>query len=108
MTEHRDDWWGRLPGWVRAAIAVATVWAAGWTSSWAAQEYRGLPDAVLDHEARISVLERVRVKDQDRAMRAFLYTGCRLDEIVAGKSGTRCDLVLDDYMRELLQQLRSP
>ena len=61
-----------MPQWARGVTAVAALFVTGWTSSWAAQEYRGLPDAVVNHESRISALEESRDVAESRTNANFI------------------------------------
>lgn len=110
MTQHHDRW-ERLPGWVKILVAIGSIWVAGWTSSWAAQEFRGLPAAVADHESRIVVLENAKEDDREKINRNFIYLACRLDEIRdrdagSGPSNARCNLILDAETQDILRTLR--
>lgn len=106
------DVWSRLPGWVRAFVAIGVVWMAGWTGALVAAEYAGVPNKLSEHAQRITRLEVTAESSAERADRIFIYLACRLDEMANAAPGTtagagRCGLVLDDETRSILRELRT-
>lgn len=65
------DLWARLPGWVRAVIAIGTIFGAGVTATMVAHEYQGMPAVLQDHGQRIRALEQMR--DADAAKWSFTW-----------------------------------
>jgi hypothetical protein len=103
-----DDWWARLPGVLKILIALAAVWASGASATLFAQRFSEIPAAVEAHGRRITTLEQVSEFERDRTNRNLLFLACRIEDMIEGTDGRRCDLVLDASSRAVLDGLRSP